>query len=89
MDAVISIHEAKTHLSRYVKKAKAGERVLIGSYGKEEVMLVPAKSSSSGLKLGIWTHKRLPQADETADLIAPDEDIIRAIETSVGHDFPA
>ena len=35
----ISIHEAKSNLSRLVKRAAAGETIYIGAYGKPEVVL--------------------------------------------------
>ena len=35
----LSIHEAKTNLSRLVKRAAAGETIYIGAYGKPEVAL--------------------------------------------------
>ena len=34
-----SIHEAKTNLSKLVKRAAAGETIYIGSYGKPEAVL--------------------------------------------------
>jgi len=44
--ATITIHEAKTNLSKLVKRVVAGETVYIGSYGKPEAVLTavnPAK----------------------------------------------
>ena len=35
----ISIHEAKTKLSRLIKRAAAGETIYIGAYGKPEAVL--------------------------------------------------
>ena len=35
----ISIHEAKSSLSKLVKRAAAGETIYIGAYGKAEVAL--------------------------------------------------
>ncbi|MDR0455203.1 MAG: hypothetical protein LBH20_00785 [Treponema sp.] len=40
----ISMHEAKTNLSKLVKRAAAGETIYIGAYGKPEVMLTAAHS---------------------------------------------
>ena len=36
----ISIHDAKTNLSKYIAAAKKGEKVYIGGFGKPEVLLV-------------------------------------------------
>ena len=38
----ITIYEAKTNLSKLVKRATAGETVYIGSYGKPEAILTAA-----------------------------------------------
>ena len=35
----ISIHDAKTNLSKYIAAAKNGEKVYIGGFGKAEVLL--------------------------------------------------
>lgn len=37
----VNIHEAKTHLSRLVDRAAAGEEIVIGRAGKPIAMLVP------------------------------------------------
>jgi prevent-host-death family protein len=37
----INIHEAKTHLSRYVEEAAAGEEIIIAKAGKPIARLVP------------------------------------------------
>jgi antitoxin (DNA-binding transcriptional repressor) of toxin-antitoxin stability system len=39
MEKTISIHEAKSNLSKLVKQAAAGETIYIGAYGKAEAML--------------------------------------------------
>lgn len=36
----VSIHDAKTNLSKYIAAAKRGEQIAIGAYGKYEVSLV-------------------------------------------------
>lgn len=36
----VPIHEAKTHLSRYVDQAKRGKKVYIGGFGRPEVVLM-------------------------------------------------
>ncbi|NEX18622.1 MAG: type II toxin-antitoxin system prevent-host-death family antitoxin [Halochromatium sp.] len=39
----INIHEAKTHLSRFVDQAAAGEEIVIARAGKPIARLVPLK----------------------------------------------
>lgn len=41
MSKVINVHEAKTHLSRLLDKAHAGEEVVLGKAGKPYARLVP------------------------------------------------
>jgi prevent-host-death family protein len=41
--ATISIHEAKSNLSKLVKRAAAGETIYIGAYGKAEAVLTAAE----------------------------------------------
>lgn len=36
----VPIHDAKTNLSKYIKAAKSGEKIYIGSFGKAEVLLI-------------------------------------------------
>lgn len=36
----ISIHDAKTNLSKYIAAAKKGEKIYIGGFGKAEVLLI-------------------------------------------------
>jgi antitoxin (DNA-binding transcriptional repressor) of toxin-antitoxin stability system len=39
MATVVNMHEAKSNLSRLVKRAAAGERILIANHGKPAAML--------------------------------------------------
>lgn len=36
----VTIHDAKTNLSKYIAAAKNGEKVYIGGFGKAEVVLI-------------------------------------------------
>lgn len=42
----VNIHEAKTHLSRFVDQAASGEEILIARAGKPIARLVPLASDS-------------------------------------------
>ncbi|MDO8894547.1 type II toxin-antitoxin system Phd/YefM family antitoxin [Nitrosomonas sp.] len=50
----INIHEAKTHFSRFIEKAAAGEEIIIAKAGKPIAKLVPLHSLSSPRSLGIF-----------------------------------
>jgi len=49
----INIHEAKTHLSRFVEQAAAGEEIIIAKAGKPIAKLVPLHPRPQRRKLGI------------------------------------
>ena len=49
-----NIHEAKTHLSRLVDRAAAGEDIIIARAGKPLVRLVSFQSSRAPRRLGIF-----------------------------------
>ncbi len=46
----ISIHDAKTNLSKYIAAAKKGEKIYIGGFGKAEVVLtkLPVAEGTNG-----------------------------------------
>lgn len=59
----VTIHDAKTNLSKYIVAAKNGEKIYIGSFGKPQVLLsvipdesqlAPKKRDFSKLKANIW-----------------------------------
>jgi len=54
----VNIHEAKTHLSKLIEKAKKGEEVVIAKNGVPEVRLVPYEQEDQdwfGMDAGkIW-----------------------------------
>lgn len=43
MSEQVNIHEAKTHLSRLVGRAEAGEEIVIARAGRPAARLVPAR----------------------------------------------
>jgi len=52
MHKVISIYDAKTNLSKYIKQAKSGTPVYIGSYGQQEVVLIAATPQKVRITFG-------------------------------------
>lgn len=50
----INIHEAKTHLSRFVEQAAAGEEIIIAKAGKPMARLVPLQGLPFRRKLGLF-----------------------------------
>lgn len=53
----VSIHDAKTNLSKYILAAKNGETIYIGSRGKPEVKLVVSKPKKPARKFGVLKGK--------------------------------
>lgn len=81
MDKVITIYEAKTNLSKLVKKAQAGETIYIGAYGQAQAVISPIPARKP-IKIGVWAHKKKPLAYKDEDIIGPDADIIAEFEKS-------
>lgn len=50
--SAVSVHEAKTHLSRLLEQALAGEEVIITRSGKPLVRLTPVEKAPVLRKLG-------------------------------------
>lgn len=69
---VVSMHQAKSSLSHLVKRAAAGEIILIGTYGKAEAKLVPMSDvTRAPNRLGLMKGK-IKMADDF-DAPLPDE----------------
>lgn len=65
MTHYVSIHEAKTHLSRLIKQIGDGEDIVITSYGKPVATLAPAAKPQKRIlgDLRAWGKKNLLPAD--------------------------
>lgn len=85
MSEVVSISEAKAQLSKLVKRAQAGETIYVGSYGNPQAVIGPVPVRKP-VPIGVWAHKRRPNAYEEADLINPDEDVIEDFGRSIAGD---
>ena len=72
----VNIHEAKTHLSRLVDRAAAGEEIIIARAGKPLARLVAYQPPVAERQLGAWHGKvwMAPDFDEV------DEEITRMFE---------
>jgi len=66
-----NIHEAKTHFSRLVDAAAAGEEIIIAKAGKPVAKLVPVTAVSGARKLGVLAGK----VREAPDCWEPDPEI--------------
>jgi prevent-host-death family protein len=64
----INIHEAKTHLSRLIERAAAGEEIIITKAGKAIAKLVPLHDAHSARNPGIFQGKLKVPGDFDAAL---------------------
>lgn len=67
----VNIHEAKTHLSRLVDRAAAGEEIVIARAGKPLARLVAYEAPVKERTLGLWKGKAwiAPDFDEVDEEI--------------------
>ena len=73
----VNIHEAKTHFSKLVERAEAGEEVVIARNGRPVAKLVPfAEPEKKPRKLGGWEGK----VSISSDFDEEDEELIRLFE---------
>jgi prevent-host-death family protein len=67
----VNTHEAKTQLSRLLKRVALGEEITIANRGRAVARLVPIPTKESGRKLGMFRGKFVVPDDFDAPL--PDE----------------
>jgi prevent-host-death family protein len=79
---VKNIQEAKTHLSRLVEQAAAGEEIIIAKAGKPMAKLVPYIPSRPARNGGFLSGK----ITEESDCWEPDHELLEAM--SGGSIFP-
>ena len=53
----VGMHEAKTHFSRLVKQAQAGEEVVVENYGKPVAKIVAYEQAAGKRTLGLLKGK--------------------------------
>ena len=66
---LVNIHEAKTHLSRLVERAAAGEEIIIGKAGRPMARLVAYSAQRQprqpgALKQKLWVAKDFDETPE-------------------------
>ncbi len=76
MNEIISIYDAKTHLSKLVKQAQAGKTIYIGAYGRPQAIL-QAVPKRQPLHLGIWKNK----------YPLPDYEALKSIEAEIANEL--
>jgi prevent-host-death family protein len=69
MTQFVNIHEAKTHLSRLVERAAAGEEIVVAKAGRPMAKLVPYETLKKPRQMGGW-EGRVWIADDFDELPA-------------------
>jgi len=69
---LVNMHEAKTHLSRLVRRVADGEEIIIGKAGVPIAKLVPYMERAGDREPGIWRGRvRIaPDFDEVPEELA-------------------
>lgn len=67
----VSVHEAKTQLSKLIEAVERGERVVITRYGTPTVELTPYKTSK--VRFGRLEGKVAPPPDDFFDPLSEEE----------------
>ena len=75
--AQVNMHEAKTHLSKLVERAAAGEEIVIARAGKPVARLAPLRPARQPRRLGRCDGQPFWMADDFDEL---PEDIQAAFE---------
>jgi prevent-host-death family protein len=66
----VNLHDAKTHLSRYVAHALEGHEVVIAKAGRPLVRLVPLEPLAQGRRGGFLRDIAVIEADLKGDFAA-------------------
>jgi prevent-host-death family protein len=74
---VLNIQQAKTHLSRLIEQAMAGEEIVIAKAGRPCVRLIPCVPETSARALGGWEGRLWI----SPDFDAPDPAVIGLFES--------
>lgn len=74
MNTAIPIHEAKSNLSKLVKRAKEGETLYIGAFGHPDAILAPVPKQKKKIKYGTMSDGQLDGIDDSV-LVGIDPDI--------------
>ena len=70
--AIVTIHEAKTHLSKLIEQAERGEEIIIARGKKPVMRLVPVEDVPKKRTPGLWKG-RFAIPDSFFDPLPPDE----------------
>ena len=76
MSEPVNIHDAKTHFSRLVERAEAGEEIVIARAGRPVARLAPLRARTQPREPGLWRGR----VRISADFDQTDEALLDAFE---------
>jgi prevent-host-death family protein len=86
MSDVVPISEAKANLSKLVKRARAGEVIYLGAYGRADAILAPVPARRD-IAIGIWQERSVPGfVYDADDLIGPDSQLDAELQSALDRD---
>jgi len=62
MSVTVNVHEAKTHLSRLLERAHAGEEIILAKAGRPYARLVPLESEKAKRQPGLLKGWVIPDS---------------------------
>ena len=67
----VNIHDAKTHFSRLVERAEAGEEIVIARAGRPVARLLPLRTRTQPREPGLWRGRVrvAPDFDQTDEAL--------------------
>jgi antitoxin (DNA-binding transcriptional repressor) of toxin-antitoxin stability system len=84
--AAITIYDAKTNLSKLIKRAAAGETIYVGSFGKAEAVIAPLPViTKKKIQLGAFKGRKNTWYDDEL-FNSADEDIKKMFGPDYGFD---
>ena len=72
MARIVNVHEAKTHFSRLLEQAHAGQEIIVAKAGKPYARLVPLAPETTGRRPGSLAGRKL---DDSFFDALPDEEL--------------
>lgn len=68
MATIVNVHHAKTHLSRLIDRAAAGEDIVIARAGAPVCRLAPLRPARAPRQLGLYAGQPFEMADDFDEL---------------------
>ncbi len=81
---VINTHEAKSRLSDLIRKAEAGDEVILARNGRPVAKLIPWRQARPARRSGAWAGR----VEYRSDPVASDDEVVALFDESAGDVQP-